>query len=337
MSNTIVKHDELKGLVVDKLTNVGLSENHAKVVADVLVHADARGVSSHGVLRTEHYVKRLNEGGLNLNPNFSVESTGPCSAIFDGDDGMGHVVMKEAMEYAISLAETNGIGMVTCVNSSHCGALSYFVEQAANKGLIGIAMTHTDNIVVPFGGSEPFLGTNPVAYGFPAKESKPIILDMATSNVALGKILHARESGTSIPADWGVDKEGVGTSDPHKVEALSPFAGPKGYGMGLVVEIFSGLLAGAAFGPHITKMYGDYNKPRKLGHYVCAINPSAFTDKDMFLEQMDQMIKEIHRVKPASGFNKVMVPGEPEQLKEEISLKSGVSVTDTVYQYLVSN
>lgn len=336
MENVIVNAQELKDLAVKKLTLAGLNEAHADVVGDVLVHADLRGVSSHGVLRTEHYVKRLMEGGLNPNANFSIKETGPCSAVFNGDDGMGHAVMQEAMDHAIKMAEKNGIGMITAINSSHCGALSYFVQQATSKNMIGVAMTHTDKIVVPFGGAKPFLGTNPIAYGFPAKVNNPVILDMATSNVALGKILHARESGSSIPSDWGVDGNGVGTTDPNKVEALSPFAGPKGYGLGMVVEIFSGLLAGAAFGPHITKMYGDYDKKRKLGHYVCAINPSMFTNKNDFLENMDRLINEIRESEPVEGFDKVMVPGEPEQLKEENAKINGVNVTQNIYQYLVS-
>jgi ureidoglycolate dehydrogenase (NAD+) len=336
MGEVNVSHDELKELAGAKLVGAGLSLQQAETVADVLVHADLRGVRSHGVLRTEHYVRRLDEGGLNKNPAFSFEQTGPCSGIYNGDDGLGHVVAKNAMEEAIKLAKQNGIAMITVTNSSHCGALSYFVQQAAQQGLIGVAMTHTDKVVVPFGGAEPFLGTNPIAYGFPAKHHKPIILDMATSNVALGKILYAREAGTPIPDGWGVDEDGSSTTDPHKVNALTPFAGPKGYGLGMVVDIFSGLLAGAAFGPHISKMYGDYNKYRKLGHYVCAINPSFFTNEEDFLNGMDGMIEEIHQVKPAEGFKQVFVPGEPEQLMEEKHLEEGVPIPDTVYHYLQS-
>jgi ureidoglycolate dehydrogenase (NAD+) len=337
MSEVVVSHEELLQLAASKLVQAGLDPNHAEAAATVLVHADLRGVSSHGVLRTEHYVKRLTEGGLNKHPSFSFEQTGPCSGIFNGDDGLGHVIAKEAMNEAVTLAKESGIGMITVMNSSHCGALSYFVQQAAEQGLIGIAMTHTDKIVVPFGGAEPFLGTNPIAYGFPAKTNKPIILDMATSNVALGKVLYAKEAGRAIPDGWGVDEEGNSTTDPNKVKALTPFAGPKGYGLGMVVDVFSGLLAGAAFGPHISKMYGDYHKTRKLGHFVCAINPSFFTNNEDFLAGMDRMIDEIHQVKPAEGFDNVLVPGEPEQLKEEKYLQEGIPLTETVYQYLLSD
>ncbi|MGF2614619.1 ureidoglycolate dehydrogenase [Rossellomorea vietnamensis] len=336
MSDVFLSHEKLQKLAAGKLEEAGLNSEHAETVADVLVHADLRGVSSHGVLRTEHYIRRLTEGGLNKHPSFSFEQTGPCSGIFNGDDGLGHAVAKQAMDEAVKLAKENGIGMITVMNSSHCGALSYFVQQAAEQGLIGIAMTHTDKIVVPFGGADPFLGTNPIAYGFPAEKNKPIILDMATSNVALGKILYAKEAGKDIPDGWGVDENGSSTTDPNNVKALTPFAGPKGYGMGMVVDIFSGLLAGAAFGPHISKMYGDYNKTRKLGHYICAINPSFFTNKEEFLSGMDDMIDEIHQVKPAEGFDRVLVPGEPEQLNEEKNLREGVSIPESVYQYLVS-
>ncbi len=335
-TDVIVSREKLIELVVTKLVRSGINEEHATVVADVLVHANLRGVNSHGVLRTEHYIKRIKEGGLNLSPSFSVKDTGPCTAIFDGDNGLGHVVTKEAMDYAIKMAEKNGIGMVAVVNSSHCGALSYFAKQATQSGMIGMVQTQTDKVVVPYGGAKPYFGTNPIAYGFPAKNNKPIILDMATSNVAYGKVLHAREAAQSIPDSWGVDGEGMATTDPNKVEALLPFAGPKGYGMALIIDVFSGLLTGSAFGPHITPMYGDYNKKRKLGHMLCAYNIAAFTDKETFLDNMDQMINELHEVPVAPGFKTVMVPGEPEQLKEEEHLKNGIPITKTIYDYLIA-
>ncbi|KMJ55469.1 ureidoglycolate dehydrogenase [Bacillus sp. LL01] len=336
MTDIKVSQEQLKELVVNRLTEASLIKEHAKIVADVLVHADMRGVSSHGVLRTEHYVKRLNEGGMNPNPEFKVTNTGPCSAIFDGDDGLGHVVAKEAMEVSIEMAKKNGIGMVGIINSSHCGALSYFVQQAAEHNLVGMALTHTDNIVVPFGGAKPYFGTNPIAYGFPARKNKPVILDMATSNVAFGKVLHAREAGGDIPADWGVDEKGQPTTNPHDVSYLLPFAGPKGYGLGMVVDIMSGIMTGSSFGPNIAKMYGDYDKKRKLGHFIFTINPSMFTNIDDFLDSMDEMIDQIHEVEPAEGFNKVLVPGEPEQLKEEVAQSEGVPVTKSVYEYLAN-
>lgn len=334
MSTVTIQHEEAKKLVVQKLEEAGLQQDHAEKVAEILVHADLRNVNSHGVLRTEHYVNRLKAGGINPNATIQFNKTGPVTGFVDGDDGFGHVIGDVAMKEAMKMAKENGVGMITAINSSHCGALSYFVQMAAEQNLIGIAMTHTDKIVVPFGGKEAFLGTNPIAYGVPAKTNKPFILDMATSNVAFGKILQYQEEQKDIPSGWGVDENGETVSDPAKVVSLLPFGGAKGYGLSLIVDIFSGLLAGAAFGPHVAKMYGDLDKKRKLGHYFCAINPAHFTDLNVFLEKMDRMMDEIRQVPPAPGFSKVFVPGDIEQANEEENMQNGITIASTVYQYL---
>lgn len=335
LSEAIVKKDKLKSLVSNKLTEANVSEEHANIVAEVLVHADLRGVKSHGVLRTEHYVRRMNEGGLNTNPQFKIENKGKTSALFDGDNGMGHVIMKKAMDKAIELSKVNGIGMVGIVNSSHCGALSYFAEQAAQEETVSMVMTHTDSAVVPYGGADSYFGTNPIAYGFPAKKHNPIILDMATSNVALGKVLHARETGDSIPGNWGVDATGKPVTDPNLVKYLLPMGGPKGYGLALTVDVLSGILTGSAFGSNISTMYGDYSNFRRLGHVILTVDPGLFIEKEQFLRNIDQMIDELHAVKSKEGLSSsVMLPGEPEQLKEEEQLTKGISVPYSIYEYL---
>ncbi|TQR18257.1 ureidoglycolate dehydrogenase [Psychrobacillus soli] len=336
MSTVTIKQEDAKQLAINKLVAAGLVEEHAEKVAEVLIHADLRNVNSHGVLRTEHYVNRIKAGGINPTANISFNQTGTVTGVVDGDDGLGHVIGDIAMDHAIQMAKENGVGMVTAMNSSHCGALSYFVQKAAESNLIGIAMTHTDKIVVPFGGKTSFLGTNPIAYGIPAKTHKPFILDMATSTVALGKVLQHKEEGKSIPEGWGVDAEGKAVTNPAEVVSLTPFGGPKGYGLSLIVDVFSGLLAGAAFGPHIGKMYDDLDKKRKLGHYFCAINPANFNDLETFLTNMDQMIDELHDSEPAPGFTKVYIPGEIEQLNEENNRKNGITIASSVYDYLTN-
>jgi ureidoglycolate dehydrogenase (NAD+) len=330
----IIDHREATKSVIRKLYDAGLNSEHTMKVAEVLVHADLRNVNSHGVLRTEHYVNRIKEGGINVKANITFEKSGSVTGVVDGDDGMGHVIADFAMEHAIEMAKEKGVGMVTAINSSHCGALSYLVEKAAKQNLIGIAMTHTDKIVVPFGGRESFLGTNPMAYGIPAKRNNPMILDMATSNVALGKILQYKEEDKDIPPGWGVNNNGENVTDPKEVAYLSPFGGPKGYGLSLIVDIFSGLLAGTAYGPHISKMYDELDKKRKLGHYFCVINPSKFTDPENFLERMDHMMDELRAVPPAPGVSQVYVPGEIEQSHREYNLRHGISIASTVHEYL---
>lgn len=336
MTKVTIDHETAKELVVKRLTGVGLSNKHAMIVAEILVHADLRNVNSHGVLRTEHYVNRIKAGGINVDANITFNTSGIVTGVVDGDDGIGHVVADSAMNHAIDIAKKHGVGMVTAINSSHCGALSYFVEKATQHHLIGIAMTHTDKIVVPFGGKESFLGTNPLAYGIPAKKNHPLILDMATSNVALGKVLEYKEEGKVIPHGWGVNSDGEFVTNPEEVVHLSPFGGPKGYGLSLIVDIFSGLLSGSAFGPHVSKMYGELEKKRKLGHYFCVIDPAMFTNREQFLQNMDKMMDELRMVKPAPGVSQVLVPGELEQKNYEYNLENGISIVSTVYEYLTN-
>jgi len=334
MADVLVNEKELRGLVEERLTEVGLNAPHAKMVADVLVHADLRGVRSHGVIRTEHYTTRIKAGSLNVNPTFTIEELRPGAAVLNADAGMGHVACFEAMDKSIEIAKDSGIAMVGVKNGSHCGALSYFVLHAVSKGMIGMAVTHTDKCVAPFGGARPFFGTNPIAFGFPTNKHNPVVLDMATSNTAFGKILHAKEQGTDIPSDWGIDENGAPTTDPNQVRALVPFGGPKGYGLALVIDVLCGVLMGAKFGPHITAMYGDYDKPRELASLMIAIDPSTFTSAEGFRAQMDAMVDELHVQPTAPGYEKVLAPGELEVMRYEENMKKGVPVVDSIYQWL---
>jgi ureidoglycolate dehydrogenase (NAD+) len=334
MTDVLINDRELRSLVFERLSEGGLNEDHAEIVADVLVHADLRGVRSHGVIRTEHYVTRLKAGSLNPNPAFAVKEVRSGAAVLNADAGMGHVACCEAMDKATEMAKKSGIAMVGVENGSHCGALSYFVLRAVAKDMIGMAVTHTDKCVAPFGGARAFFGTNPIAYGFPTKNHDPVVLDMATSNTAFGNILHAKEQGTPIPDDWGIDSEGGPTTDPEKVEALIPFGGYKGYGLALVIDVLTGVLMGAKYGPHITAMYGDYDKPRELASLMIAIDPSTFTSVDGFKAQMDAMVDELHAQPPAPGFERVLVAGDPQRILQEANLKNGVPVVDTIYKWL---
>ncbi len=334
MQDLLIDEKELRQLVGSRLTAAGLNSIHAEKVADVLVHADLRGVRSHGVIRTEHYVKRLHAGSLNRNPKFSFEKIKSGAGLFDADDGMGHPACDLAMGECIRLAKDAGIGMVGVHNSSHCGAMSYYVLQAVNRGLIGIAITHTDKLVAPYGSSKPFFGTNPIAFGFPTKKHQPVVLDMATSYTAYGKILHAAQSGKSIPDDWGFDGKGQPTTDPNKIESVTPFGQYKGYGIGMAIDVLTGVLLGAQFGPHITAMYGDYDKPRKLASTMIAIDPEIYAGLDRFTSQMDLMVDEIHALPPAPGFDSVLIAGDNEWENEKRNRAQGVPVLESIYAFL---
>lgn len=336
VQDVVVKKEVLLELIANKLLEQNVSKEHAQIVSEVLVHADSRGVHSHGAIRTEHYVNKIKHGGIKANPKISIEKVSPSVTKVNGDHGLGHVIAKRTIEEAIVSASENGVGVGVSYNSSHCGALSYYMELATNAGKIGIAMQHTDSFVAPFGAKRAFLGTNPIAFGIPAKNNPPIILDMATSNVAMGKILVEKERGNKIPLNWGVDNDGNATDDPNKVEALLPFGGPKGYGLSLMVDILSGILVGAKFGPHIEPMYGDFTKHRELGTIFIVLDPKFFGSMEYFLENIDQLYKEIHDLEPASGFSKVLLPGEPENMKSNERNEAGIPLPETILNYLKS-
>ncbi len=338
MSNILVQADTLKALAAEQLVAGGLPVESAEIVADVLVHADSRGIHSHGVMRVEHYCKRLAAGGLNPNANITLDQRTPVITIMDSDNGMGHVACKKATEHAIETAKTQGISMVMVNKTSHCGALSYYTEMAAKNDMVAIAMTQTDKCVVPYGGAEPFFGTNPISFSFPSADSEPVIVDMATSNAAFGKILHARENNLEIPDNWAVDAEGNAITDPTKFAALLPFgAGAKGYCIALAIDALTGVLMGAKYGPHITRMYDEYDKMRNLVSMIIVINPEFFGGIEVFKLLMKQMSGELHASKPQPGFERVMVPGEPEMLNAQRSKTSGVPVAKSVYESLTKN
>jgi ureidoglycolate dehydrogenase (NAD+) len=334
----VVSAEQLKQLCIHKFMACGVGHEDASIVSDVLIHANLRGVNSHGVLRVEHYVRKLKEGGIKPTPHIMFDQKTSSTGVVDGDDGLGHLVMYRAMQHAIELDTHNGVSVITAKNSSHCGALSYFVQMAAEQGMIGMAVTNTDKMVVPFGGKAPFFGTNPIAFSFPAQEHDPIILDMATSSVAYGKILDARLKGGAIPNSWGVDADGHPTSDPNAVVALTPFGGPKGYGLSLVIDLLSSVLSESPYGPHVPPMYGDnYSEPRKLGHFLMVINPAIFTPFSTFIQTMDKFIHEIHEIEPAEGFTRVMLPGEPEANNEKQRRIHGIALEESLYHYLSTN
>lgn len=332
-----VNHEKLNELISNKLHKAGLTEEHAAGVADVLVHADARGVHSHGAMRVEYYAERIAKGGLNNNPNFTFEKTGPSSAIFDGDNGVGHVAAKLAMDEAIKMAKENGVAVVGVRRIGHSGSLSYFVQQAANADLIGISLCQSDPMVVPFGGAEPYYGTNPIAFAAPGKDGKNITFDMATTVQAWGKILHARSKNEQIPDTWAVDSNGEATTDPFKVSALLPIAGPKGYGLMMMVDVLSGILLGLPFGKNVSSMYHDLTEGRNLGQLHIVINPEFFTNLDNFKEAISQTMQDLNNIKPAPGNNQVYYPGQRSAIREEAYEKDGIEIVDHIYDYLVSD
>jgi ureidoglycolate dehydrogenase (NAD+) len=282
------------------------------------------------VVRLTHYATRLRNGSIKARPNITVKRTGASTAMVEGDQGMGQLVAVRAMDEAIALARESGVGAVGARNSSHCGACAWFVEQATSAGMVGLAVTHTDSIMVPPGMKKYFLGSNPLAFGAPGRDGPPVIIDMATTNVAWGKIIVARQDGKPIPPDWAVDENGKPATDADKAVGLMPMAGPKGYALSLMIEILCAQLTGVPFGTHVTRMYAELDKPRNLGHFLLAIDIARFTDPELFRSQIDLMVREVHEAEPSDPARPPLVPGDPERLTAEKRTKAGVPLGEAV-------
>ena len=321
-----VKEQSLRETVVAVLLKMGVPEPDCVLAADVLVTADMRGVETHGVSNMlRSYIAGYNSGELNPEPNWRITRETASTANIDGDKGLGIIVTPKAMDIAISKAKDVGMGVVTIHNSRHLGMASYHALKAVEHDMIGMCVTSCPPSVLPTFGSEPVLGTNPIAFAAPAGNKAPFVFDAAMSAVAGNKLGLARRNQTNLLGGWVSDSEGT----PIMREVVPPTPGyegsdssyllplggtrelgsHKGYGLMCMVDILGGILSGGGYG-------SNPGRPN-FGHYVAAYNIEAFTDPDSFRDMMDEWIDSLTMVKPAPGHDRVMYPGQPEQ--EEIN------------------
>lgn len=323
----VVGEAQLKRFCRDVLVRLDVPDDEASVIVDNLVEADLRGVESHGVVRLPVYCKRLAAGATNPRPQIRVVRDGPATAVVDGDNGMGQLVGVRAMEITIAKAKAGLPAFVAVRGSNHYGACAYYAQMAAEADLIGISTTIGGiNHMVPWGGAEARLGNNPFAVAMPAGEERPMVLDMACSVAARGKIMVAVKKGEPIPADWAVGPDGRPTTDP--IEALAgfvqPIGGPKGYALTLTIGLLSTMLTDAFFGSEVTHMYDDLERPQNIGHLMAAIPIDAFTELGDYKRRMDKAIREMREAKRAPGVERVFLPGEREYLSREQRSREGI-------------
>jgi len=320
--------DYLKSFIVDVFKSVGMPEADALICADVLIEADKRGIDSHGVGRLKPiYYDRIKEGILNPITKIDIVKETFTTAVIDGNNGMGQVISKKAMELAISKAKDYGLGMVAVRNSSHYGIAGYYATMATLENMIGITGTNARPSIAPTFGIENILGTNPLTFGIPTNENFPFVLDCATSTSQRGKIeLYCREN-KEIPKGWVIDQEGVSRTDSCNIlldlikgtAALTPLggigeegAGYKGYGYATVVEILSAALQGGSFLKSLCGYENGKKAPYKLGHFFIAINIESFIAVDEFKKTVGDILKTIRNSTKAPGCNRIYTAGEKE-------------------------
>jgi len=309
----------------------GVPAESAILVADALIDADLRGVSTHGLVRFPIYVARVRQRLINPTPEFRVIRQQGATVVLDGDDGFGQVVGAEGMRRAVALAREHGVGLCAMRNSSHLGALAYVAVMAVSQGMIGIVMTITNPVIAPWGGVMPKLGNNPLAVAVPAGDREPIILDMACSQVARGNLILAEKMGKQIPLTWALDNRGRPTDDPAAglAGSLLPVGGHKGAGLALIVGLLGGVLAGAPFGAGCGDIF-DMTRPQRLGHLAMALDVAACCPFPDFVQAVTAMIGECKTSPRRDGVDEIFMPGELEARRRAQNRRDGFPVSPVV-------
>src|SRR5687767_14088786 len=326
------------------LEKIGCPPEDAAIAARVLLSADLRGIDSHGVARLSGYVRLWEVKRINARPSIKIVHETLSTAVIDGDGGLGLVVAPKAMQTAIDKAKNAGTGWVSVKNSNHFGIAGYHAMMALEHDMIGIAFTNASALVAPTFSIERLLGTNPICVAVPSGEEPPFVADMATTTAANGKLEILQRKNGIAPHGWIQNKEGKPSTDPHELKvggALLPLGGDrehgshKGYALGAIVDIFSAALSGANYGPWVPPFPAYVPMPsdmpgKGIGHFFGAMRIDAFRPADDFKKNMDQWIKRFRSAKTAQGFEKVIIPGDPEKEFQEERLKNGIPLLGPV-------
>lgn len=327
---------ELTSLGIKAFRGLGLPQRDAEDVCRILVMADLFGLATHGMSRVESYGERLLIKGINPTPNITVERVAPALVKVDGDNGVGPVVGMRALRAAMEVAQECGVGVAFARGSNHFGPVSPYSLMAAEAGFASIIGSNATTTIAPWGGSDARLGNSPVGFGVPNPGGKPFLLDMAISVAARAKIRTALKRGESIPDTWATDSHGRATTDPAAAldGFLLPIGGHKGYGLALLVDLFSGLLSDAAYLTHVKSWVDAPDQPQNLGHFYILINTKLLGSTAWLTRRMSDFAAILHDSPPADPGKPVIVPGEIELGKMERQRKEGIAIASEVLALL---
>ncbi|WP_417271551.1 Ldh family oxidoreductase [Celeribacter sp.] len=332
MTHQNIHHTELHRFATDAFKGAGLSAAHAAVIGEDLVKANLRGLDSHGVSRIPMYLERLERGLVNPTPDMKVTKVAGAVAHLDADNAMGFLPSHLAMDTAMDLAETAGIGMVGVHRSTHFGMGALYALQAIERGYVSMIFTNSSPAIAMWGGRTPFLGASPIAAGVPGGDSAPFVMDMAMTVIARGKIRLKAMRNEPIEEGLALDSEGRPTTDANAAfeGVCLPFGGVKGSVLGTMMDLMSGLLTGANYGGDVKSLYFDHSEPQNVGHMFIAIRPDLFMSMTDFEARMAEFNRRIKSLPRADGCDEVLMPGEPEERTEAERRASGIPVTDNV-------
>jgi L-2-hydroxycarboxylate dehydrogenase (NAD+) len=308
----------LAAFIANALIVTGMPAADAETVAGLMVEADLRGSDTHGVIRLPLYVRRLRAGGIKPKPDIRVVGERPSAALIDGDNGMGHLVMRCATHLAMDKAKATGMGWVGARMSNHAGPGALYAMMPLRHDMIGLYFAMgSNNHLPPWGGSESLLGTSPMAVAVPAGEEAPIVLDMAPTVAAFGKVRLKEQRGEPMPVGWMIDKEGKPLTDPKRAHEghLLPIGDYKGSGLSLIIGILAGALNRAAMGRDVVDFVKDVGTPTNTGHAICALAIDTFVPVAEFKRTVDAFIRDIRNSRRLPGVERIWLPGEQSHAK----------------------
>ena len=337
MSEVRAKRLQLEEFTASVMRALGLPHEDAATVATLMVEADMQGSDGHGVIRLAPYAKRILAGGINLKPNIKVVQERTAMALLDGDNGMGHLVMKKATELAIHKARSAGIAWVGSRLSNHAGPASLYARMALQHDMIGLYFAVGNaNHLPPWGGLDMLLSTNPIAAAIPTLNEAPVVLDMATTVAAYGKVKAKAQRGEMMPEGWMIDRQGKPLLDPTKSEEgfLLPIGGYKGYGLSLIVGILAGTLNGAAMGRQVIDFNKDFSTTTNTGQAIAIIDPSAFGEITEFKQNVDTLVRELRGSDRMPGVGRIWLPGEQSHEKRLSNEAHGIVLAPSLMKQL---
>jgi L-2-hydroxycarboxylate dehydrogenase (NAD+) len=337
MTDTRVPLAQLRTFLTVAMTRLGLPEADAATVGRLMAEAELQGSDGHGVIRLLPYARRIRAGGLNLRPNIKVVQERPGMALLDGDNGMGHLVMQRAAELAIEKARHCGIAWVGSRLSNHAGPASLYARMPMAQDMIGLYFAVGNaNHLPPWGGLDMLLSTNPIAVAVPAGEEPPVVLDMATTVAAYGKVKAKAQRGEQMPVGWMIDRLGQPLTDPKRAEEgfLMPIGGYKGYGLSLIVGLLAGTLNGAAMGSEVIDFNHDDTSTTNTGQAIMAIDLSAFGDVAGFKARVDRLVREMRGSERMPGVERIWLPGEQSHEKRATNEREGIALPAALLKQL---
>ena len=335
----VIAFDEISARIAKAFSAVGMSGENAARMANVLTTADARGVYSHGIQQVPFYLEMIERGIASADPEPKILREDSSMLLIDGDKGFGGIVVDDAVDMAAARARETGICSVGFTNIAHYGMGAYYVDHAAQQGMIGYLYGNADRTAAPFGGAEPYLGTNPYSFAAPAGKYGQVTLDMATTTTAWSKLYAAVQEGkTEVMPGCGVDRDGLPSTDPNEIlyhGALSHFGGAKGYGIAFMVNMVCGILTGPLYKGGEIYCLGLKTGKVTISAFMNVIDIAHFIDPADFESRMEAFIEDIKAVKPAPGFSEVCYPGEFENRNCAKAMAEGVTIHDAAYENFV--